>query len=127
MGAQESAPEALPARILLNSDGRKFEDLDAITRALEPLTNAEREAFRNATASAIAKVPDGRLLVIAGPGAGKTRLFLSRISYWLTQQPGEGIYVASFVRKLINDLRTEITTVIDEKLRGQLAVTTLHT
>src|ERR1700694_4750503 len=103
MAAEESGSEELPARILLNTDGRRFDDLDAITRTLDPLTNAEREAFRNANASAIAKAPVGRLLVVAGPGAGKTRLFLSRIRYWQTQQPDEGIYVASFVRKLIND------------------------
>jgi len=71
MVEEESASEALPARVFFNTDGRTFDDVDAITRALEPLTNAEREALRNANASAIAKAPDGRLLVIAGPGAGK--------------------------------------------------------
>src|SRR4051794_26976120 len=73
-------------RELINEDGRPFaEEIDAVKAALAGLANDDREDFRNRNSSAIACHPAKRLLIVAGPGSGKSFLFLDRIRYWLEQ------------------------------------------
>ena len=124
---KEGAEADLPARVLLNSDGSAFNDLAEIALALEPLTTDSRKKFRNANAAAIAKSNDQRLLIVGGPGTGKTYLFLDRIRHWLAAFPDASIYVASFVRKLVDDLRGDIEREIDKESQKRIRVTTLHT
>lgn len=114
-------------RHLLNIDGSCFEDLAAITRALAALDNADRTRYRNENADAIAQCDSRRLLIVAGPGSGKSRLFLARIRYWLARTTDEKIYVATFVRKLVSDLRADLRSKLDDTDRQRVAVTTLHT
>lgn len=68
------------------------------------------------------------MLVVAGPGSGKSFLFRNRIKYWLPLYPDDSIYVSSFVRKLVRDLEAEIRSDTDltEEDRGRVSVTTLH-
>lgn len=115
----------LPA--LLNPDGAPFADeLHELRRSLSGLPNDEREAFRNGNASAIAAHDATHLLVVAGPGAGKSFLFLDRIRHWIAKHETPSIYVASFVRKLVADLESEIATEIPEDGPRHVTATTLH-
>jgi predicted NACHT family NTPase len=85
-------------RRLLNVDGACFDDLGSLEPRLAALTQDERYAYRNANAAAVAATAAERLLVVAGPGAGKTFLFLARIDHWLAQDASRSIYVTTFVR-----------------------------
>jgi superfamily I DNA/RNA helicase len=69
------------------------------------------------------------MLVVAGPGAGKSFLFMDRIKYWLPLNAGDSIYVSSFVRKLCKDLHDEIEAndEIGDEDQQRVTVTTLHT
>jgi len=48
------------------------------------------------------------MVVVSGPGTGKSHLFLSRLQYWLGEHPDKNVAVATFVRKLVHDLNDEI-------------------
>ena len=114
-------------RELINEDGRSFgEEIDEVTTALAGLPNDDRCAFRNGNSSAIACHPARRLLIVAGPGSGKSFLFLDRIRYWLEQDASARIYVSTFVRKLVNDLLNEIEVKLDADARKQVEGATLH-
>src|SRR4051794_22079911 len=90
--------EGLPE--LLKPDGSPFADeLHELKQSLSELPNEDRVAFRNRNAAAIAGHDATHLLVVAGPGAGKSFLFLDRIRHWLANHESPSIYVASFVRK----------------------------
>jgi superfamily I DNA/RNA helicase len=112
---------------LLQLDGSSFAGLGEVADLLGALDNAERKTYRNANASAIACAETARLVVIAGPGAGKSHLFIERIEYWLATNPGERIYVATFVRKLINDLAADIEKRLSEDDQLRVSASTLHT
>jgi len=117
-------------RHLINDSGESFADeLAAIEAALGALEGDERERYRNENAAAIATHPASKMLIVAGPGAGKSFLFMDRIKYWLPLNPGDSIYVSSFVRKLCKDLHDEIEAnhEVGDEDRQRVTVTTLHT
>src|SRR5207248_11651836 len=84
------------------------DEVEAISETLSGLPNDERVKYRNENAAAIAHDNASHLLVVAGPGAGKSFLFLEPIRHWLANHDSPQIYVSSFVRKLVNDLRNDI-------------------
>ena len=63
---------------------------------------------------------------MAGPGAGKSFLFLDRIRYWLAEHPDAQIHVATFVRKLVADLESEIAASLPGDEQKHITATTLH-
>jgi superfamily I DNA/RNA helicase len=116
-------------RHLINDDGGSFADeLTSLKEALDSLANEDRRRFRDENAAAIAAHPATQMLIVAGPGAGKSHLFMARIKHWLPLNAGESIYVSSFVRKLVRDLEKEIATskALDDADRQRVTVTTLH-
>jgi superfamily I DNA/RNA helicase len=114
-------------RELLNADGSPFAgELEELRQALAGLPNDERVAYRDRNAAAIAENAATHLLVVAGPGAGKSFLFLDRIRYWLENHGDPEIYVASFVRKLVADLENEIAAEIPDEDQKHVTATTLH-
>lgn len=65
--------EGLSARFLINEDGTEFgQDLEAVRATLAALGNIERKEYRDANAGAIAEHAANRILIVAGPGAGKS-------------------------------------------------------
>jgi hypothetical protein len=117
-------------RHLINENGQPFEDreLDALSNELNALEPAERRNFRDANARAVARHSAIRMLIVAGPGTGKSTLFKERILFWLEQQASAKILALSFVRKLVADLAADVqndTTLTAEQKR-QADIFTLH-
>ena len=77
-------PKAIIAR-LIKEDGTPFSagEISEATGQLDVLTTEERIAFRNTTAKAIAEHPAPMMLIVSGPGTGKSYLFLDKIRVWL--------------------------------------------
>ena len=115
------------ARYLLNTDGSAFDDLDAVTAVLRDLPNDARVGYRDGNAALIAADGTERLLVVAGPGAGKSHLFIARIKEWLAFHADGKVYVATFVRKLIRDLERDISTKLSSEEAMRVTASTLHT
>jgi len=114
-------------KYLINIDGTPFE-LKGVSERLDQLEERERREYRDKNASAIAKSDVRKMLIVSGPGTGKSYLFLDRIEEWLKNIPDASVFVTSFVRKLVADLENTIDK--DEKLtkeqKRQITVWTLH-
>lgn len=114
-------------RSLINDDGGPFDgEIDHITPALSALSSEMRETYRNDAAAAIATHDGARMLIVAGPGTGKSYLFLRRIEHWLPRHSDLSIGVSTFVRKLVKDLESEVATEIAPADRSRVTVSTLH-
>jgi hypothetical protein len=122
----DGAANPLP-RPMFNAEGQVFdEDIEDLYSALDVLTNEERADYRRVNAEAIASHESPRILIVAGPGSGKSFLFLERIKYWVGQYPDATIGVASFVRKLVSDLSTEVSQRLSEEHQQRVSVSTIH-
>src|SRR5438128_9586943 len=93
---------------LINEDGEVFSDdeLDALAKELDSLSTEGRTKFRDENASAIAQLVAKRILIVAGPGTGKSTIFKQRALFWLQKDPKAKILALSFVRKLVADLNS---------------------
>jgi superfamily I DNA/RNA helicase len=117
-------------RHLINEDGTPFSegDLGALSKALDALTGEERTNYRNENASAIAEHGAKRMLIVAGPGTGKSSIFKQRVLAWLRKNPDARILALSFVRKLVADLNGDIQNdkALTDDQKAQCDVFTLH-
>jgi superfamily I DNA/RNA helicase len=120
----------LAARHLINEHGEPFEkgELEALARELDSLTTEQRTEFRNRNAEAIAKQPATQILIVAGPGTGKSTIFKQRVLFWLGQNKDAKILALSFVRKLVADLHADIQNDanLTDAQKQQVDVFTLH-
>lgn len=120
----------MPLRILINEDGTPFElsELKAICEDLETLDNAGKIAYRNTNAEIIAKHRAEKMLIVSGPGTGKSTIFKHRIAHWLSSDSTAGILALSFVRKLVADLDNDIQNdkSLSDEQKKQTQVYTLH-
>lgn len=112
---------------LLNKDGSCFTGLAELAEVLGALENDARIAYRNENARAIANDDEPRIVVVAGPGAGKSYLFIDRIKAWLDARPDGQVRVATFVRKLIRDLERDIEAKLTPEEAERVQASTLHT
>ena len=129
-GHMAPAEDAAVPPSLIRADGSRFDrELAEIEGLLSALGNDARLAFRDRNATEISQHAAKRILVVAGPGAGKSTLFLARIKHWLPLRTDTRIYVSSFVRKLVKDLQMDISGShgLARADRDRVAVTTLHT
>lgn len=113
---------------LVAADGTSLAPkLAEVGLSLAKLPNDLRERYRDTNATEVARHPAQRMLVVAGPGAGKSYLFLERIKHWLSMDKDALVYVASFVRKLVTDLQADVRKAeLDERDKRRVTVTTLH-
>jgi superfamily I DNA/RNA helicase len=103
------APRTAGVRHLINENGEPFEDQELHARA-------------------IARHAAVEMLIVAGPGTGKSTLFKERILFWLEQDSSAGILALSFVRKLVADLDADIANDagLTDAQKKQIDVCTLH-
>jgi len=119
--------ESTLPRELFNERGESFEgELDELQGELDQLDNDDRRTYRDANARFISQHPSKRILIVAGPGSGKSFLFLKRIQNWLIENDSARIYVSTFVRKLVKDLQSEVSIELEEIDANRVTVSTLH-
>lgn len=115
---------------LINTSGKPFdsEKLKAVNYFLDALSNEERVAFRNGNALAIAQDSSEKMLIVSGPGTGKSTIFKQRIDYWLQKNPSARVLALSFVKKLVVDLKNDIQgdDRLKEEQKERVDVLTLH-
>lgn len=70
---------------------------------------------------------EGPLLVVAGPGAGKTEVMLRRVAYLVRARgvPPASILVTTFTRKAATDLRDRLRPLLNEQAE-RVFVSTIH-
>jgi superfamily I DNA and RNA helicase len=83
-------------------------DIKAIKLTLDKLTNPERTSKREEITDAIIADESSRLVILSGPGTGKTHLFLNRIKQLLNRDSNTKVLVTTFVKKLAKDLQSRI-------------------
>jgi len=117
-------------RILINEDGTPFdpEELEKISSQLDQLQDKERGEYRDKNRKTISENSSDKILIVSGPGTGKTLLFLDRIKYWFQDHPDTKIFVTSFVRKLVEDLHNAIENdeILSNDQKKRVTASTLH-
>lgn len=115
---------------LIKEDGAPFsgtEIADALA-SLGALGTEERKEARNHYSDTLAKHDAARMLIVSGPGTGKSTLFKARLKHLLTEHPDQRVSVATFVRKLVRDLSEDIKNdaSISPEEKERIQVSTLH-
>jgi uncharacterized protein (TIGR00375 family) len=74
-----------------------------------------------------ASAPGGPLLIVAGPGTGKTRVLTTRIAYLVTEigVPAEQCLAITFTRRAAEEMRERLTGLLGEAAE-KITVTTFH-
>jgi superfamily I DNA/RNA helicase len=74
-----------------------------------------------------ASAPGGPLMIVAGPGTGKTRVLTTRIGYLITELgvPPEQCLAITFTRRAAEEMRERLTGLLGE-IAEKITVTTFH-
>ena len=115
-------------RYLINEDRNEFDsgEIADLKEKLDSLDDNERESYRNNNATAIAECDADRLLIVSGPGTGKSHLFLERIRHWLKRDEHANITIISFVGKLVAGLQSDVNNKLTKEEQSRVEAFTLH-
>ena len=81
----------------------------------------------NETQLEAVKITDGPLLILAGPGSGKTRVITYKIAYLLEQgkaKPWE-VLAITFTNKAAKEMKERLHNLIEEDIKG-MQISTFH-
>jgi ATP-dependent DNA helicase UvrD/PcrA len=89
------------------------------TEILEALNDRQREAVEQT---------DGPLLILAGPGSGKTRVIAHRIAYLVREKEvyPRRILAVTFTNKAAREMRDRVYTLIGENTGSDISMGTFH-
>src|SRR5438132_2583720 len=95
------------------------EAVSSVDRLLEPLNAKQQEAV---------SAPDGPVLVLAGPGSGKTRVLTHRVAWLIARRrtPPWKIVAVTFTNKAAREMKERLVPLIGPQGVSQLAVGTFH-
>ncbi|MDT0300562.1 UvrD-helicase domain-containing protein [Streptomonospora wellingtoniae] len=126
--AAASAPSAVQAAATLEANGPDSGELfpesaygdpaPALRSLLDGLDPEQRAA---------AEAPGGPLLIVAGPGTGKTRTLTRRIAHLVAERdvPADGFLAITFTRRAADELAERLRDLLGERARD-LTVATFH-
>jgi superfamily I DNA/RNA helicase len=97
------------------------------TDAVEPVTPAEPPSGLDPEQRAIVTHDGGPLLVVAGPGAGKTRVLIHAIAHRIAHGlPPENCLALTFTRRARDELRDRLTALLGTDVADRVTVATFH-
>ena len=120
MPAKEPAPNNRPAdHSPVEEDSRFYDDLPLkkqLTGKPERDNNAQQQAITHG---------NGPLLIVAGPGTGKTRTLTHRIAHLIQERglPPEAVLAVTFTEKAAEEMRSRLVHLLDEDMALPLTVT----
>ena len=90
-----------------------------ITQLLDELNPEQREAVEHV---------DGPMLILAGPGSGKTRVIVYRTAYLIHNAgiPPENIIALTFTNKSAREMKERVSSLMTGKEARGLTVSTFH-
>ncbi|RPJ19100.1 MAG: hypothetical protein EHM26_08460, partial [Desulfobacteraceae bacterium] len=119
MEEQESEPvfSSLPARAV-NEEPQPYQTF-LFDPVLDPLNPAQKEAVLH---------QGSHLLIVAGPGTGKTMTLTHRIAYQIRSQlaSAEEILSLTFTNKAAAEMRNRLTALLPDEHGAQITVSTFH-
>ena len=112
-----ASQKALPGPRTGQLKKKKTQDLKATPESLfSQLNDRQRRAVEH---------PDGRLLIVAGPGTGKTRTLTMRIAHLMIKKevsPGN-ILAVTFTRKAAREMQQRLRTILGDACKLPLVAT----
>jgi DNA helicase-2/ATP-dependent DNA helicase PcrA len=82
----------------------------------------------NPEQQAAARCVDAPLLIVAGPGTGKTRTLTHRIAYLIQEhnQPPDNLLAITFTNKAAGEMAERLKTLLGDETTGQIVIKTFH-